>query len=116
LPEHLSAAFTIDLLHHMPPAAGHALLANIHARLSPGSPYLLKEIDTHNRPKLYFTYLLDCVMAPRDDYYYRSSAVWREVLTRVGFEGLHSYPLTNYIPFPHFLTIGRRPGITTPPP
>ena len=109
LPDNLSAAITIDLLHHMPPVAGHELITNIHARLSPGGTYLLKEIDTRARSKLFFTYVLDCVVSPDDDYYYRSEKVWREVLKETGFEGLHSYPLTNYIPFPHFLMIARKP-------
>ena len=63
----MAGAYALDVFHHVPPASGDRLLQDLFARIEPGGRFLLKDIDTAPRAMLWFTYLLDALMSPRDD-------------------------------------------------
>jgi 2-polyprenyl-3-methyl-5-hydroxy-6-metoxy-1,4-benzoquinol methylase len=101
--EELDIAYCIDMLHHVSPKTAEKILTLIEGRLRPGGRLVLKEIDTQPRAKLYFTCLLDRLMAPRDCFFYRDAATWRAAVTGAGLRVEGVYPLRNWIPFPHIL-------------
>lgn len=104
------AAYCMDLLHHMTPQGGDRLLERLYAVLQPGSPIVVKDITTLPRPKLYYTFLLDLLVNPKDSFYYRNAEVWRTRLAQVGFQSLYVYPLNHYMPYSHFLLVGQKPN------
>lgn len=108
--ERLHAAYALDVLHHIPVAAGDALLGAVHARLEPSGVFLLKDIDTRPRAMMLFTYVLDLLMAPKDVFSYRSVAAWRALLRQTGFAQLHVHYLWDVLPYPHVLLICRKPA------
>lgn len=104
-----NAAYCTDLLHHLTPADGDRLLEKLFAALKPGSPIVIKDISTHPRFKLYYTFILDLLVNPKDSFYYRNQDVWRSRLIQIGFTRLYVYPLKHYMPYPHFLLVGNKP-------
>ena len=109
-PDRFHAAYCIDLLHHMPPQAADQLLERLYQGLEPGGTIVIKDINTHPRLMLWFTFLLDWLVNPKDSFYYRHASTWQERLTEAGFASLYVYPLRNLLPYPHFLLTGRKPA------
>lgn len=102
---------TLDVLHHLPVAAGDELLRTIYDELlADGSLLLIKDITTRPRYMLYFTYLLDLLMNPRDSFYYRSAERWMALLREIGFERLEQHYLWDLLPYPHVLLLARKGG------
>lgn len=107
--EPVSAAYCIDLLHHIRPEAADQLLRHTFRRLEPGGRIVIKDITTRPRRMLYFTFLLDLLVSPRERFYYRNAVLWSDLLREIGFRSPHCYPLQNYLPYPHFLLVGSKP-------
>jgi len=105
----LAGAYALDVFHHLPVACGDELLRELFARLEPGGRFLLKDIDTTPRAMLWFTYLLDVLMSPRDDFFYRSASVWQKTIGGVGFAPAHVHYLWDILPYPHILLICDKP-------
>jgi 2-polyprenyl-3-methyl-5-hydroxy-6-metoxy-1,4-benzoquinol methylase len=108
--EMIAGAYALDVFHHIPPESGDRLLCDLFAHLEPGGRFLLKDIDTAPRGMLWFTYLLDALMSPRDDFYYRSAGAWQRQLTSSGFTPIHRHRLWDILPYPHLLMICTKPA------
>jgi 2-polyprenyl-3-methyl-5-hydroxy-6-metoxy-1,4-benzoquinol methylase len=93
----------------MPVESGNRLLADLSAHIKPGGRFLLKDIDTHPRAMLWFTYLLDVIMSPRDHFFYRSSNEWERQLAASGFTPIYLHYLWDILPYPHILLICDKP-------
>src|SRR5258708_5424588 len=61
----VSAAYMLDIVHHLPPDTVPPLLAQLRRCLAPGGLLLVKDVDTRPAPKRWFTWTLDRLMAPR---------------------------------------------------
>jgi 2-polyprenyl-3-methyl-5-hydroxy-6-metoxy-1,4-benzoquinol methylase len=105
----INAAYCIDLLHHIPPAAGERLLRRLFEQLEPEGKVVVKDITTRPRGGLYFTYVLDFLVSPKDTFYYRDAALWSALLGVIGFKSLYWHRLRNALPYPHFLLVGSKP-------
>lgn len=108
--EGIAAAYALDVFHHVPVAIGNRLLRDLFACIGQGGRFVLKDIDTTPRPMLWFTYVLDVLMSPRDDFQYRSAAAWQTQLDASGFRPIHLHYLWDILPYPHILLICDRPG------
>ncbi len=106
----LAGAYALDVFHHLPPDSGDRLLQDLCAHIEPGGRFLLKDIDTAPRAMLWFTYLLDVLMSPRDDFHYRSAGAWQRQLTASGFAPIHLHHLWDILPYPHILLICDKPA------
>lgn len=106
----LAGAYALDVFHHLPPDSGDRLLQDLCAQIEPGGRFLLKDIDTAPRAMLWFTYLLDVLMSPRDDFHYRSAGAWQRQLTASGFAPIHLHHLWDILPYPHILLICDKPA------
>ena len=101
----IAGAYALDVFHHMPMASGDRLLGDLFEHIQPGGRFLLKDIDTQPRVMLWFTYLLDVLMSPRDDFHYRSAGVWQAQLAASGFGPVYVHHLWDILPYPHILLI-----------
>lgn len=107
----IAGAYALDVFHHIPPESGNRLLVDLFNHLKPGSRFLLKDIDTLPRGMLWFTYWLDVLMSPRDDFYYRSAGAWERQLSVSGFAPIYLHYLWDILPYPHILLICDKPKL-----
>lgn len=105
----IAGAYALDVFHHIPVESGNRLLDDLSAHIEPGGRFLLKDIDTTPRAMLWFTYLLDVLMSPRDDFFYRSASEWQRQLGASGFTPIYLHYLWDILPYPHILLICDKP-------
>jgi trans-aconitate methyltransferase len=105
----LAGAYALDIFHHLPVESGDRLLNDMFGCLEPGGRFLLKDIDTLPRWMLWFTYVLDALMSPRDDFHYRSAGAWQRQLGATGFAPIYMHYLWDILPYPHILLICDKP-------
>jgi 2-polyprenyl-3-methyl-5-hydroxy-6-metoxy-1,4-benzoquinol methylase len=105
----IAGAYALDIFHHLPVENGNRLLNDLFAHLEPGGRFLLKDIDTLPRAMLWFTYLLDVLMSPRDEFHYRSAGAWQRQLATSGFAPIYMHYLWDLLPYPHILLICDKP-------
>jgi 2-polyprenyl-3-methyl-5-hydroxy-6-metoxy-1,4-benzoquinol methylase len=108
----IAGAYALDVFHHIPVESGNRLLDDLSARIEPGGRFLLKDIDTTPRAMLWFTYLLDVLMSPRDNFFYRSASEWQRQLGASGFTPIYLHYLWDILPYPHILLICDKPRRT----
>jgi 2-polyprenyl-3-methyl-5-hydroxy-6-metoxy-1,4-benzoquinol methylase len=106
--ENFDVVVTLDLLHHVGADVAETLICQAYQALTPGGVLLVKDVNTAPRHKLYFTYLLDKLMMPRSPVHYRSALGWKALLQHAGFSQVLSYPLNDYLPYPHMLLVARK--------
>ena len=100
---------TLDLMHHLPVRDGNDLLRTVNSTwLAPHGRFVMKDVTTWPRPMLYFTFLLDALMNPRDSFYYRSADAWIDLLAQVGYVSVEKHYLWDLLPYPHILLIARK--------
>lgn len=105
----IAGAYALDIFHHIPVESGNRLLQEIEMHIEPGGRFLLKDIDTDPRGMLLFTFLLDFLMGPRDQFFYRSASAWRRQLVQSGFAPIYIHYLWDVLPYPHLLFICTKP-------
>jgi 2-polyprenyl-3-methyl-5-hydroxy-6-metoxy-1,4-benzoquinol methylase len=100
----------LDVLHHLPVQDGNKIIEIIYqTKLSNGGSFILKDITTHPRYMLYFTFILDLLMNPKDSFYYRSTDAWITCFKNVGFCQVEKHYLWDILPYPHILLLARKP-------
>ena len=98
------AVISIDLLHHIDFEKGDQLAKLIHNKLlAEKGVWIIKDVSTQPRFMLLFTYFLDFLMSPDDDFYYRNSFIWRELCLSLGFKRVHIFDVWDVLPYPHFI-------------
>lgn len=103
--------FSIDLFHHIPYADGDVLAQSIHDQfLHADGVWLLKDVSTNPRAMLYFTFLLDWLMNPRDSFFYRNLSVWKTKARNLGYASVETFEIWDIFPYPHFLLVARKSG------
>jgi cyclopropane fatty-acyl-phospholipid synthase-like methyltransferase len=99
-----SAAYMLDIVHHVPPASVPPLLGQLRRCLAPGGLLLVKDVDTRPAPKRWFTWALDRLMAPRTPVRYWSAAELTAALEAARFR-VHRHLMVDLLPYPHVLYI-----------
>jgi len=107
LDEPISAAYMLDLMHHIPQASVRPLMATIASNLSPGGRLLVKDIEPSPKYKLAFTWFLDKLMDYRAPVHYWSAEEVQTLLESLDLE-VHRHSLIDYLPYPHILYVGTR--------
>jgi cyclopropane fatty-acyl-phospholipid synthase-like methyltransferase len=100
----VSAAYMLDIVHHVPPASVPPLLRALRRCLPPGGRLLVKDVDTRPAPKRWFTWLLDRAMAPATPVRYWSAEELTGALTAAGFE-VRRHLMVDVLPYPHVLYV-----------
>jgi 2-polyprenyl-3-methyl-5-hydroxy-6-metoxy-1,4-benzoquinol methylase len=105
----VSAAYMLDIVHHLPNDEVPSLLRELHRAIAPGGLLMVKDVDTRPAPKRWFTWALDKLMNPRAPVRYWSSEELTGALGDVGFTVRH-HLMVDVLPYPHILYVcTRRP-------
>jgi cyclopropane fatty-acyl-phospholipid synthase-like methyltransferase len=100
----VSAAYMLDIVHHVPPPSVPPLLRALRQSLPAGARLLVKDVDTRPAPKRWFTWLLDRAMAPTTPVHYWSAEALTRALTEAGF-GVYRHLMVDLLPYPHVLYV-----------
>ncbi|HEV8142848.1 MAG TPA: class I SAM-dependent methyltransferase [Methylomirabilota bacterium] len=103
----VSAAYMLDIVHHLPNDAVPSLLRELHRAIAPGGLLMVKDVDTRPAPKRWFTWALDKLMNPRAPVRYWSSEELTDALGDVGFTVRH-HLMVDVLPYPHILYVCTR--------
>jgi 2-polyprenyl-3-methyl-5-hydroxy-6-metoxy-1,4-benzoquinol methylase len=113
--QNINAAYALDVFHHLPENCGNELLEALFGCMQAGGKLVLKDIDTHPRLMLIFTYLMDRMVSPRDHLTYRSAEMWKEKIISYGFNQVFMHYLWDIFPYPHILFVGTKPDFISDP-
>jgi SAM-dependent methyltransferase len=105
----VQAAYMLDIVHHVPPAAVPGLLRQLRRCLPPGGLLLVKDVDTRPAPKRWFTWALDKALAPASPVHYWSAEALTAALDAAGFR-VRRHLMVDLLPYPHVLYIGEARG------
>ena len=100
----VSAAYMLDIVHHVPAASVPPLLRALRGALPVGGRLLVKDVDTHPAPKRWFTWLLDKGMAPTTPVHYWSADALAAALQTAGFT-VYRHLMVDWLPYPHILYV-----------
>src|SRR6185503_3401220 len=100
----ISAAYMLDIVHHVPPETVAPLLRQLRRALAPDGRLLVKDVDTRPAPKRWFTWALDKAMAPTAPVRYWSADELTVQLEAAGFS-VHRHLMVDWLPYPHVLYI-----------
>jgi 2-polyprenyl-3-methyl-5-hydroxy-6-metoxy-1,4-benzoquinol methylase len=100
----VSAAYMLDIVHHVAPASVPPLLRALRRALPAGGRLLVKDVDRHPAPKRWFTWLADKAMAPSAPVHYWSADALAGALDRAGF-AVHRHLMVDWLPYPHVLYV-----------
>jgi SAM-dependent methyltransferase len=100
----VSAAYMLDIVHHVPAASVPPLLRALRRCLSDGGRLLIKDVDTRPVAKRWFTWLLDQAMAPASPVHYWSAEALTGALDAAGFI-VHRHRMVDLLPYPHVLYV-----------
>jgi len=100
----VSAAYMLDIVHHVPPASVPPLLRALRRALPAGGRLLVKDVDTHPAAKRWFTWALDKAMAPTTPVQYWSAERLAAALHAAGFT-VHRHLMVDWLPYPHVLYV-----------
>src|SRR4030095_8796770 len=105
----LAAAYMRDIVHHIPASTVRPLLRQLYRCLQPGGHLLVKDVDTHPRPKRWFTWILDRAMAPGTPVHYWPSEALAAALDETGFR-VRRHLMVDFLPYPHVLYVCQKPA------
>ena len=105
----VSAAYLLDIVHHIPPETVPAVLSQLYDCLEPGGYLLVKDVDVKPAWKRIFTWVLDKAMAPATPVRYWSCDELTEALERVGFR-VRRHQMVDLLPYPHVLYVCQKAG------
>jgi 2-polyprenyl-3-methyl-5-hydroxy-6-metoxy-1,4-benzoquinol methylase len=101
------AAYTLDLLHHLPPPDVRPFLVSLYDVLGPGGILIVKEVSRRPAWKRLFTHALDLlVSADQPPHYFEEHDLTR-LLCEVGFD-VKLHRMLDILPYPHVLYVCRK--------
>jgi 2-polyprenyl-3-methyl-5-hydroxy-6-metoxy-1,4-benzoquinol methylase len=103
----ISAAYMLDLVHHIPEPSVAPLVHTIAANLEPGGRLLVKDIEPSPSYKLGFTWALDKLMDYKAPVRYWAPEEIQPLIERAGFV-VHRHRMIDYLPYPHILYVSTR--------
>jgi 2-polyprenyl-3-methyl-5-hydroxy-6-metoxy-1,4-benzoquinol methylase len=103
----ISAAYMLDLIHHIPQQSVAPLIDTIAANLEIGGRLLVKDIEPSPAYKLGFTWALDKLMDYKAPVRYWAPEEIQPLIERAGFV-VHRHRMIDYLPYPHILYVSTR--------
>ena len=102
----ITAAYMLDLIHHIPERSVAPLIDTIASNLEPGGRLLVKDIESSPGYKLGFTWALDKLMDFKAPVRYWAPEEIQPLIERAGFT-VHRHRMIDYLPYPHILYVSR---------
>jgi 2-polyprenyl-3-methyl-5-hydroxy-6-metoxy-1,4-benzoquinol methylase len=102
-----SAAYLLDIVHHVPEETVSPMLSELHRALAPGAHLLVKDLDTSPSWQRLFAHGLDLAMSPSSPVRYWPTEELSGLLARTGFE-VKQHAMVDYLPYPHVLYVCTR--------
>jgi 2-polyprenyl-3-methyl-5-hydroxy-6-metoxy-1,4-benzoquinol methylase len=103
----ISAAYMLDLVHHIPEPSVAPLIQTIAMNMGPGGRLLVKDIEPSPAYKLGFTWALDKLMDVTAPVRYWAPEEIQPLIERAGFV-VHRHRMIDYLPYPHILYVSTR--------
>ncbi len=103
----ISAAYMLDLIHHIPQQSVAPLVDTIAVNLEIGGRLLVKDIEPAPAYKLGFTWALDTLMDYKAPVRYWAPEEIQPLIERAGF-AVHRHRMIDYLPYPHILYVSTR--------
>lgn len=106
--DEFDAVMMIDLLHHINDTAKRSLLATSAAHLSDNGALIIKDVTTHPKFKIGFTWALDVLMTQGFEMWYWDEKKFNDTLGE-HFNQISTLPLTDWLPYPHVVYLCENP-------
>jgi 2-polyprenyl-3-methyl-5-hydroxy-6-metoxy-1,4-benzoquinol methylase len=103
----ISAAYMLDLVHHIPEPSVAPLIQTLATNMGPGGRLLVKDIEPSPAYKLGFTWALDKLMDFTAPVRYWAPEEIQPLIERAGFV-VHRHRMIDYLPYPHILYVSTR--------
>jgi 2-polyprenyl-3-methyl-5-hydroxy-6-metoxy-1,4-benzoquinol methylase len=103
----ISAAYMLDLIHHIPERSVKPLIDTIARNMEPGGRLLVKDIERTPSYKLGFTWALDKLMDYKAPVRYWAPEEIQPLIEAAGFV-VHRHRMIDYLPYPHILYVSTR--------
>jgi len=99
------AAYTLDLIHHLPVDVVPELIAKVYSNLAQGGRFIIKDVDHSPAYKRWFTLITDRIMVGfSEPIYYWPNSELKSILEDVGFT-VYVHQMRDVLPYPHILYI-----------
>jgi 2-polyprenyl-3-methyl-5-hydroxy-6-metoxy-1,4-benzoquinol methylase len=105
--ELVSAAYMLDILHHIPEETVRPLLEQLAKILPPGGRLVVKDVERRPAYKRWFTHALDWLMDPKSRVRYWGAEELQFLLEDIGF-CVYRHLMVDFLPYPHVLYICER--------
>ena len=103
-----SAAYVLDVMHHIAADEQVSVLRRLRDLLAPGGLLLIKDITTEPYLGLKFTEILDRLMVGwKEPLAYRHHREWGRVLRELGFQ-VRVERIPDILPYPHIIVAARK--------
>src|SRR5262249_55184397 len=99
-----AAAYTLDLLHHLPPTDVRPFLESLRDLLDPAGILIVKEVSRRPAWKRWFTHALDLMVSPDQPPHYFEEHDLVRLLHDVGFD-VKLHHMLDILPYPHVLFV-----------
>jgi 2-polyprenyl-3-methyl-5-hydroxy-6-metoxy-1,4-benzoquinol methylase len=105
----ISAAYMLDLIHHIPERSVRPLIDTIASNMAAGGRLLVKDVERSPSYKLGFTWALDKLVDYKAPVRYWAPEEIQPLIERAGFL-VHRHRMIDYLPYPHILYVSTRRG------
>jgi 2-polyprenyl-3-methyl-5-hydroxy-6-metoxy-1,4-benzoquinol methylase len=107
LGEKFDAIMMIDLLHHIDDPSKNRLLSECARGLMENGRLIIKDVTTHPRWKIFFTWALDVLMTRSLDMWYWDETKFKDTL-KAAFNRVDTFPISDWLPYPHIVYLSEK--------
>lgn len=110
LHDRYDAIMMIDLLHHIDDESKRKLLGTCAQHLVRDGRLIIKDVTTHPKLELGFTWLLDVMMTRSFDMWYWGEERFQKEL-RKHFNRVDTFPIADWLPYPHVVYLSENVSV-----
>ncbi len=100
----VDAIYMLDIIHHVPEKEVPNIVQHCYNILSDNGILIIKDIETHSKLKVLFTWLLDKAMDYKTPVSYHSREKMIDLASSIGFS-VKFHSLVDILPYPHIMYI-----------
>jgi SAM-dependent methyltransferase len=111
--DQFDAILMVDLMHHIDDSSKEKLVAVCAQHLADEGRLIIKDVTTHPHFKIGFTWALDVLMTRGFEMWYWSERRFHGLLSQ-HFARIDTFPLTDWLPYPHIVYLSEFPKGRSP--